>query len=63
VLKDEVTVDIRGAKPLVIPVLAEILVPNVNIDLDEVAYGEVIVGKKTFKEFTLVNESQITSVL
>jgi len=36
ILKDEITIDVRGSKSFQIPIIAEILVPNVNISVDSI---------------------------
>lgn len=63
ILKDEIVIDIRGAKSLVIPIKAEIIVPNIEINVDKIEYGEITVGKKVTKQFTLSNNSKISSTL
>jgi len=62
-LKDQVDIDIRGGKSIQVPVTAEIMVPNINLDVETLDFGEVIVGKKQTIEFSIRNESAIESTL
>lgn len=45
------------------PVTAEIMVPNINLDVETLDFGEVIVGKRHTLEFAIRNESAIESTL
>jgi hypothetical protein len=62
-LKDQIDIDIRGGKSIIVPVMAEIMVPNINLDVDQLDFGEVIVGKRQTIEFSIINESAIESTL
>lgn len=43
--------------------MAEIMVPNINLDVEKIDFGEVIVGKRQTVEFAIRNESAIESTL
>mmetsp|Transcript_25268 Transcript_25268/g.21157 ORF Transcript_25268/g.21157 Transcript_25268/m.21157 type:complete len:221 (+) Transcript_25268:137-799(+) len=62
-LKDQVDIDIKGGKSIQVPVTAEIMVPNINLSVESLDFGEVIVGKKISIEFSIRNESAIESTL
>lgn len=55
----EITVHIRGAKPLKIPVRANAIVPDVKIEEDIFDYGGVTFGDSKILPLTIHNDSNI----
>ena len=55
----EITVNIRGAKPLKIPVRANAIVPDVKIEEEAFDYGGVTFGDSRILPLTLHNDSNI----
>ena len=55
----EITIHIRGAKPLKVPVRANAIVPDVKIEEDIFDYGGVTFGDSKILPLTIHNDSNI----
>ena len=60
-LKSEIVVNIRGGKPLRIPVLVNSIVPEIFIEEKQIDFGGITFGDQKTLPLTIVNESDITA--
>jgi hypothetical protein len=60
-LKSEIVVNIRGGKPLRIPVLVNSIVPEIYIEEKHIDFGGITFGDSKTLPLTIVNESDITA--
>lgn len=59
----ELTVFIRGGKPIVIPVRANAIIPDVKIEEEQFDFGGVTFGDSKILPLTLHNDSNIEAKL
>lgn len=60
-LKTEIVVNIRGGKPLRIPVIVNSIVPEIYIEEKTIDFGGITFGDSKILPLTIVNESNITA--
>lgn len=60
-LKTEIVVNIRGGKPLRIPVLVNTIIPEIFIEEKQIDFGGITFGDSKTLPLTFVNESDITA--
>ena len=61
--QSEITVHIRGVKPLKIPVRANAIIPDVKIEEEDFNFGGVTVGDSKIMPLTIHNDSNIDAKL
>ncbi len=61
--KSEIVVNIRGGKPLKIPVIVNAIVPEIFIEEKNIDFGGVTFGDSKMMPLTIINESDITAKL
>lgn len=59
----EITLNIRGSKPIKVPVHATAIVPQVKIEEDALDFGGVTFGDSKILPLTIVNNSTIDAKL
>ena len=60
-VRTEIVVNIRGGKPLRIPVIINSIVPDIYIEEKNVDFGGITFGDSKTLPLTIINESNITA--
>lgn len=60
-LRTEIVVNIRGGKPLRIPVIVNSIVPEVLIEEDKIDFGGITFGDQKTLPISIINNSDITA--